>query len=138
MMQKRGQSKIITVVLFVLLILVLIIILWNIIMGLLRETQYSIGLEQEVSKIKLKIEDANCINENGQEVNCTSGFADNVSLAIQRSGSGQVIIGHENVTRRRNVPNIEIITRPVDIVFVIDTTGRNKKRVKTINQSKIF
>ena len=124
-MQKRGQSKIITVVLFVLLILVLIIILWNIIMGLLRETQYSIGLEQEVSKIKLKIEDANCINENGQEVNCTSGFADNVSLAIQRSGSGQIIIGHENVTRNRTITiehNID-----TDVISVIDVSGSMKK-----------
>ena len=93
-------------------------------MGLLRETQYSIGLEQEISKIKLKIEDANCIDAGGQEVNCTSGFADNVSLAIQRSGSGQIIIGRENVTRTRNVT----ITNDVntDVISVIDLSGSMK------------
>jgi len=135
MIQKRGQSKIITVVLLILLIIVLIIVLWNIIIGLLKETQYKIGIEQEISKIKLKIEDANCINENGQEVNCTSELADNVSLAIQRSGSGQVIIGHENVTRNRTITSTEIITRPVDIIFVIDTTGSMEDEIQDVKNT---
>jgi len=54
--EKRGQSKIITVVLLILIVLILILILWNLLIRLVKQEQRTIDLQQKLMSVKLGIE----------------------------------------------------------------------------------
>jgi hypothetical protein len=111
--KKNAQSNIIVIVLIILIVLILLVILWNIIMGLLKQNQKMIELDRKISSININIEPPN-----GNWWVPSAGW---ISLNLTR-GTEKLVAGpdiHTTITTGT----------PADIITVVDISGSMSKSV---------
>jgi len=116
-MKKRGQSKILSIILIILLVLALIVILWNIIKGLLKTNIEITEIKQALLKKSVEIED----------VEGDFNYPRYINITIKAGPEQLILISRTTKTTRINV----------DIMSVVDLSSSINKNLDELKQANI-
>ncbi|MBR9703939.1 VWA domain-containing protein [Candidatus Pacearchaeota archaeon] len=109
---KKSQSNIIVIVLIILIILVLLVILWNIVMGLIKQNQSTIEVQEKIRNTQIIVD-----HKPKDSIWQNPGAGPNayINLTVSRGKEELSIIDEQNIITQLN--------QKAEIISVVDISG---------------